>query len=289
MLTTRTGNFPLGFRRGGSPWQKELPLLLAWAKDNELGVIDLGRNAQEIAAVREAGLQIGSVDLLEWQPMLSADATKRADAVAKNADYVAQCGAAGAKNFFVVMLPEDAARPRAENFGFMVESLNALAPALEQAGGRLVIEGWPGPGALCCTPETYRAAFRECPSMAIGINYDPSHLLRMGIDPLRFLQEFAPRVGHVHGKDTEIRPDDVYEYGYEQPSTFKKNPPFGAAAWRYTIPGAGSTDWSAVLGVLQASGYQGAVSIELEDADYNGSEAGEKRGILAGAQFLSNC
>ena len=67
----------------------------------------------------------------------------------------------------------------------MVDSLNALSLALEAAGGRLVIEGWPGPGALCCTPETYRATFRECPSPAIGVNYDPSHLLRMGIDPIR--------------------------------------------------------------------------------------------------------
>jgi sugar phosphate isomerase/epimerase len=288
MLTTRTGNFPIGFRRGGSDWQKDLPKLVAWARENELGVIDLGRNVEEIAIVREAGgLIVGSVDLLEWQPMMSADKGKREESVAKNAEYVAKACAAGARNFFCVMLPEDASKPRKENFGYMVESLNALSPALEKAGGRLVIEGWPGPGALCCTPEGYRATFKECPSKAIGINYDPSHLIRMGISPLRFLKDFAPRVGHVHGKDTEVLADDLYEYGHEQPATFKESPAFGGAAWRYTIPGHGETNWRQVFHILMTNHYKGAISIELEDKDYNGSEEGEKRGILFGAQYLS--
>ena len=286
MLKTQTGNFSIGLRRGGG-WQSNLPALLEWAKSEELGVIDLGRNTDEISQVREAGLQVGSVDLLEWQPMLSPDAAKRRDSVQKNAEYIAKACGLGAKKFFLVVLPEDVARPRAENFGYAVESFGALAPTLEAAGGELVIEGWPGPGALCCTPETYRALFNECASPGIGINYDPSHLLRMGIDPLRFLKEFAPRVGHVHGKDTEILAEDLYEYGTEQPATFKKDPAFGAASWRYTIPGAGATNWGEVFRILQANEYEGAVCIELEDKDYNGSEAGEKLGFVRGARFLS--
>lgn len=46
----------------------------------------------------------------------------------------------------------------------MVESFGELVPVLEANDARLVIEGWPGPGALCCTPEGYRAAFKELPS-----------------------------------------------------------------------------------------------------------------------------
>ena len=38
----------------------------------------------------------------------------------------------------------------------------------------------------------------------MSANFDPSHLIRMGIDPLRFLEEFIDSVYHVHGKDTEI-------------------------------------------------------------------------------------
>lgn len=284
MLVTRTGSFPIGFRRGWSEWQKDLPSTLEWAKANDLGVIDLGRDLADLKTTTAAGLKAGSIDLLEWQPMFSADAGKRQAAVEKNKAFVAE---AGAQRYFAVVLPEDPSLPRAQNFGYAVESFAALAPALEAAGGRIVLEGWPGPGALCCTPETYRALIKEVGSKSIGINYDPSHLIRMGIDPIRFLKEFAPHVGHVHGKDTEKKEDDVYEYGTEQPATFKKSPAFGESSWRYTIPGAGLTPWTTVFTILVDNGYQGAVCIELEDANYNGTETGEKAGILAGAQYLA--
>lgn len=283
---TRTGQFPIGFRRGWSDWQKPLPDVLDWAKKSGFSVVDLGRAPEDFQSATQAGLRIGSIDLLEWQPMISSDKVKAAESIAKNCEYIAQ---SGAQNYFCVMIPEDAAKPRLENFGYVVEALNGLAPALEAAGGKLVMEGYPAPGALCCTPETLRAAFKEAPSMAIGINYDPSHLWRMGIDPIRFLKEFAPRVFHVHGKDTLVLRDDLYEYGHEQGATFKLNPGFGASAWRYTIPGQGDVAWAEVMRILTESGYQGAVSIELEDADYNGSEDGEKHGLIAGAQFLSAC
>jgi sugar phosphate isomerase/epimerase len=286
VLSTRTGGFPIGFRRGGWRWQSDLNVAIDWALSHGFGAIDLGSNHAEIAPVVKSGLRVGAVDLLSWQALLSPDPGKRADAVAKNIDYIK---AAGAQNYFTVMLPENPNLSRSENFGYMVESLNALSPALESAGGRMVIEGWPGPGALCCTPETYRAAFREAPSQAIGINFDPSHLLRMGIDPIRFLKEFAPRVGHVHGKDTEIIADDLYEYGYEQPATFKPDPFCGSSSWRYTIPGHGGSNWSEILRLLVAAGYKGAVSIELEDRDYHGSDEAEQRGIIEGAQFLTTC
>ena len=285
-ISTRTGNFTLGFRRGGSPWQRDLSGALAWATQNNLGVIDLSRSLDDIAQAEAAGLRVGSVDLLDWGGLISPDAGKRADCISKNSAYIKECGA---RNYFYVALPEKPEAKRSENFALLVESLNALAPALEAAGGPRALEGWPGPGALCCTPESYRATFKECASNSIGINYDPSHLVRMGIDPIRFLKEFVGRVVHVHGKDTEVLADDLYEYGHEQPATFKPNPFCGAASWRYTIPGHGSTPWGEVLRLLESNRYAGAICIELEDANYNAGEASEKAGILAGVQFLSTC
>lgn len=290
MLTTRTGGFKIGFRRGWSDWQKEIWTLIDWAKQNQMGVIDLGRDGDTVAKeVVAAGLSVGSVDLAEWQGLISPDASKRKDAIQKNTAYVEACAKDGVNNYFVVMLPEDPARPRSENFGYMVESLNEFAPILEKNNGRLVIEGWPGPGALCCTPEGYRACFEKCPSPAIGVNYDPSHLLRMGIDPIRFVDEFKDRVYHVHGKDTEIIDEALYEYGTEQPATFAKGHGFGAHHWRYTIPGQGCVRWGRALEILAAAGYKGAISIELEDENFNIGEANEKQGLIAGAQFLAAC
>ena len=279
-MKTRTGGFAIGFRRGG------IADVIAWAASHGFGVLDLGQDRAERAAVNAAGLRVGSVDLPGWSGLISPDAAKRADTVAQCGRYIADCGQ---QNYFAVMLPEDPARSRQENFGYMAESLNALAGPLEAAGGRLVIEGWPGEGALCCTPESYRATFRECPSPALGINYDPSHLLRMGIDPIRFLKEFAPRVGHAHAKDTLVLADDLYEYGHEQPATFKESPAFGASSWRYTIPGHGGTPWTEVCRILAGAGYAGAISIELEDGDYHGSDALEQQGLLDAGLFLSGC
>jgi len=289
MFSTRTGNFPIGLRRGWSDWQKSLPNFLAWANDNGFSVVDLGRDINDLKAAREGGFQIGSVDLPDWGKIMSADASERKSAVEANATGIKAACEGGATNFFFVALPSDAKRARKENFADLVQSLSALAPVMEEVGGKLVIEGYPGDGALCCTPEGYRALFEAVPSNTIGINYDPSHLLRMGIDPIRFLKEFGSRVHHVHGKDCEILVDDLYEYGHEQPATFKKSPAFGSAAWRYTIPGQGLTNWAEVFRILEGVGYNGAVSIELEDKDYNGSEEGEKAGFVASAQFLSAC
>lgn len=287
MFTTRTGNYPIGFRRGGSAWQSDLTSLMEWAKTNGLGVIDLGTDAADAKAATAQGLRIGSMDLVDWGSLFAADAGARAEAAARNTQLIAEAAAAGAKNFFTVILPKNPELPRKENFGYAVEGLQALVPALEAAGARVVIEGYPGAGALACTPEGYRALFAEINSPTIGVNYDPSHLLRMGICPIRFLKEFATRVGHVHGKDTEIRQDRLYELGTEQPATFATRFGFGGTFWRYTIPGHGLTNWFEVFSLLGEVDYKGAVSIELEDENYNGTEEGEKRGILAGARHLS--
>jgi len=288
---TRTGGFPIGFRRMGCEWQKDLGTLLRWAKEERFGVIDIGADTLQTAKpLLEQGVRIGSVDLLEWQGMISPDAAKRADAVARNTAYIKDCAAAaGPLNHFIVMLPEKPELPRAENFGYMVESFAQLAPALEASHARIAIEGWPGPGALCCTPEGYKAFFDKCPSPAFGVNYDPSHLLRMGIDPLRFLREFASRVYHVHGKDTELLDEGLYLYGHEQPATYAKNRGYGAVSWRYTIPGHGVTRWIETFKILAKAGYKGAVSIELEDENFNGKPETEKAGFLYGRDFLEGC
>jgi len=289
-VKTRTGGFPIGFRRGGGDWQKDLAQLMEWAKAHDLGVIDLGRDGdRSVRQAVTAGLRVGSVDLLEWQGMISPDKGKRADAIARNAAYIQASTETGPANFFLVMLPAEPSLPRVENFGYMVESFGELAPVLERHGGRLAIEGWPGPGALCCTPEAFRAFFREIPSGAMGINYDPSHLIRMGIDPIRFLREFVGRVYHVHGKDTELLTEELYEYGHEQPATFAKPIRYGGYAWRYTIPGQGCMRWGEAFRVLREAGYSGCVSIELEDANFHSDATAQQMGILQGAGFLAGC
>jgi sugar phosphate isomerase/epimerase len=271
-------------------WHKDLPALLAWARDNRFGAIDLGRDADQTAPMAiKAGLRIGSVDLAEWQKMLSPDPAARDEGVAKNTAYIKACAAFGPMNHFLVMIPEKQELPRSESFGYMAESFARIAPILEEHEAKIVIEGWPGRGALCCTPEGYGEFFKACPSKALGVNFDPSHLLRMGIDPLRFLHEFADRVFHVHGKDTELLSEGLYRYGNFQEPTLGKPRGFGSMHWRYTIPGHGGSRWPEMLRVLHDAGYRGAVSIELEDENFNGTPEGEKAGLLHARNFLESC
>jgi sugar phosphate isomerase/epimerase len=287
--TTRTGKFPIGFRRGGSDWQKDLGHVIAWAKDNAFACLDVKGDAAQIRQVVDAGLAVGSADLVAWGDLASADAGRRTAALEQNVQIVRDGVAAGCRNFFSVMFPDDPAADRRESFKLLVAGWAPLLEQMDTLGAKLVIEGYPGRNAHCCTPESYRAFFDEVDSPAAGVNYDPSHLIRMGIDPLRFLRQFVDRVFHVHPKDTELLDEMRYQLGHEQPPTFARPPAFGGTHWRYTIPGHGCMRWTAALEILQAAGYQGLISIELEDAHFHGSEPAEKQGLLASRQYLENC
>src|SRR5690349_12912845 len=119
-MKTATGGFPLGWRRRNFAWEKDVDGVIKWAKDNALEVIDLGRDTDTSAKpFVEAGLRIGTADLAVWEAMISPDAGKRKAAVAKNAEYIKASVKAGANVFFMCMVPEDASRPRKENFGYM--------------------------------------------------------------------------------------------------------------------------------------------------------------------------
>ena len=294
MARTRTGNFPIGFRRGGSDWQKNLSSLIGFAQAHGFEGVDLGSpQLEDVRLVLDAGLQVGTVDLPQpWGGLASPDAGRRKESAEKAAAAMREMTSAGVHQFFCVMFPEDHGRNRSENLDFAIDGYGRLCQAVEETGARILLEGWPGPGphhaALGCTPADLRLIFSEIGSDVMGVNYDPSHLLRMGIDPIHFAREFAPRIGHVHGKDTEILDEGLYEHGHLQAATRAPGRGFGGVAWRYTIPGHGATRWTAILEILVESGYRGMMSIELEDENFNGSEEGEKRGLIASHDFLAH-
>jgi sugar phosphate isomerase/epimerase len=289
-MPTRTGNFPIGFRRGGGQWQKDLPSLARWAKEAQLEAIDLGRaNAQDVKTLHDAGLRLGSVDLLDFGQLMNDDAGKRKDLIAANVAYVKETAPLGAKAFFTCIIPGDPTRKRADNYKLAVESFAPIAEACAASGAALAVEGWPGPmpylANLCCTPETVRAFIKDV-GRGAGLNYDPSHLIRLGVDHIRFLREFVKDVKHVHAKDTDIDRDALYEFG-SQSATFAKSHGYGEWIWRYTLPGHGEARWSEIFKVLSTAGFNGVVSVELEDENFNGSADGEKRALELSRSFLA--
>ena len=290
-MNTRTGNFKIGIRRGWSDWQKSTASVINFARDNAFKVVDLNKlTAEDATLVKQAGLSLGTVDLISFGEIATPDAGKRAELKAQNLTYIKDAAALGAKVFFTVIGAE-ATKTRAENYKAAVEAFAPLAEAAAAVGTTIAIEGYPGgPPSyplLCTTPETCRAILKDIPK-GISLNYDPSHLIRLGVDHIRFLHEFVPHVVHVHGKDTELFSDGLYEFGLYQPSAFEEGRPFGSNTWRYTIPGHGVARWTEIFTILKKANYGGAVCIELEDQFFNGTEAGEKEGLLHGANFLKS-
>jgi sugar phosphate isomerase/epimerase len=289
-MATRTGNFPIGFRRAGVEWQKDLSRLAKWSKQSGFDVIDFTHNAsaEDFKTLKDAGLKIGSVDLLDFGQIMSFDPGQRRDVLDANLRFIKDAAAQGARAFFTVVIPADPARKRQDNYRDAVDCYTPIAHAAAEAGASLAIEGWPGGpphfANPCCTHETVRAFIKDVGHGA-GLNYDPSHLIRLRVDHIRFLKEFAPHVKHVHAKDTDVDHDALYEFG-TQSATFAPSHRWGEWTWRYTLPGHCLARWGEIFKVLKDAGYKGAVSVELEDENFNGSEQGEQRALEYSLAFL---
>lgn len=99
------------------------------------------------------------------------------------------------------------------------------------------------------------------PRDSFGLNFDPSHLVHQMLDPVAFLEEFGPRVHHVHVKDVKRRLDG-------RRSSLGSHLPFGARerGWDFVSPGHGDVDFEGLLRELNRIGYRGPLSIEWEDS-----------------------
>ena len=292
----------IAFRIPGS-LKMPLPELAHWAADHGFGALDIGGpDAEAVNAVRGAGLEVGTFDLGGTGALLSPDADRRREGAGRITETAKRAQDLGLTRAFGVFLPPDDSQPRGGSFANWSEGWPAASAALAQAGVAFCMEGWPGGGphypALGVTPETVRAMLAvdaEKGAGALKLNFDPSHLVRVGVDPLRFLYEFGAHVRHAHGKDTALNPNLLYETGnlgaslpHDYPGSAARNQPgFGEGWWRYCIPGDGVTSWSGVAGLLAQNGYSGHVSVELEDFRYNGSREGEMKGLVRSQEYLA--
>jgi sugar phosphate isomerase/epimerase len=134
---------------------------------------------------------------------------------------------------------------------------------------------WPGGKNLAVSPAVWRALFEVLPSPALGLNFDPSHLVWQQIDCARCIREFGPRIVHVHAKDERIDRDRLYAEGI-----------LGLGWHVPKLPGLGEVDWGAFFAALTDVGYRGAVCVEVEDRAYEGSLADRKRALRQSRRFL---
>ena len=211
----------IGFRIPGAAGEMPLKELAHWAADNGFQAIDIGRpEAEAVDAVRRAGLEVGTFDLNGTSQLLSPDPIQRQAGLQTITGAAAQARDLGLNKAFGVFIPPDSSQSRGDSFKHWSLGWPKASQALAEAGIVYTMEGWPGGGphfpVLGVTPETVRAMLAvdaERGAGALKLNYDPSHLIRLGVDPLRFLSEFGAHVRHAHGKDTAFDANRLYETG----------------------------------------------------------------------------
>lgn len=95
---------------------------------------------------------------------------------------------------------------------------------------------------------------------ALGLNFDPSHLVWQGVDPKLFIREFADRIYHVHMKDAAVTLDG-------KAGILGSHLEFGdlRRGWNFRSLGHGDVNFEEMIRELNAANYTGPLSVEWED------------------------
>ena len=105
---------------------------------------------------------------------------------------------------------------------------------------------------------------REAVGDAIGVNFDPSHLMWQGMDIPACVRALGEAIFHVHIKDVMMHPENLALVGVldNRPDvTFRERP------WTFCTPGFGHDQrwWREFFVALNDAGYDDVASIENED------------------------
>jgi sugar phosphate isomerase/epimerase len=121
------------------------------------------------------------------------------------------------------------------------------------------------PGFVVYNPETL-LKLRERVGPMIGANYDPSHLIWQGIDPVESIKVLGREnaIFHFHAKDTYLDTANIKINGVLDTKHYSK---VLDRSWTFRTIGYGQSEkiWRDMISALRAIGYNHAISIEHED------------------------
>ena len=121
------------------------------------------------------------------------------------------------------------------------------------------------PGFLVYNPETV-LRLREAAGPEIGANFDPSHFIWQGIDPLVAVRTLgkAGAIFHVHAKDVYLDRSNISVNGVLDTKHYGR---FAERSWSFRSVGYGQDEkfWRDFVSALRTVGYDGVLSIEHED------------------------
>lgn len=130
------------------------------------------------------------------------------------------------------------------------------------------------PGFSVYNPATL-LKLRDAVGNTIGANFDPSHLFWQGIRPSEAIKALKGAIYHFHAKDTKI---DKVNTGVNGVLDTRHYSDLMGRSWIFRTVGYGhgQSEWKEIMSTLKAIGYEGAISIEHEDAFMSMEEGLEK-------------
>ncbi len=137
-----------------------------------------------------------------------------------------------------------------------------VAFAKEHGVDKIALELHPG---FCVYNTDSLLKLREAVGPEIGANFDPSHLIWQGIEPVAAIRKLGDAIFHFHAKDTKI---DKYNTAVNGVLDTK---PYGDEinrSWIFRSVGYGNdaSYWKDIISNLRLVGYDYAISIEHEDS-----------------------
>lgn len=106
---------------------------------------------------------------------------------------------------------------------------------------------------------------RDAVGPELGANFDPSHLIWQGMEPVAVIRALGDAIFHVHAKDTKIDKYNTARTGVldTKPYSDEIN-----RAWIFRSVGYGNDEvyWKDIVSNLRLVGYDHVLSIEHEDS-----------------------
>lgn len=131
---------------------------------------------------------------------------------------------------------------------------------------------------LCYNVDTL-LRMRKAVGPIIGMNLDPSHMFHMNAEPIAAARALGMEgaIHHVHAKDTRFNPEMANVNGTNFLTDFF-DVPLHLRSWNYVAVGFGHDElwWKRFFAVLSELGYDGPVSLEIEDASMDAYSAHEQ-------------
>lgn len=231
-----------------------------------------------LAKLRDHNLTISALNC-SGNPLAPGEAGKAHDSVTRKTFQLANLLGI---NRIVMMSGLPGAAP-GDSFAnwFIVAWPPEVTPALEWQWNEVAIPYWRelvqyghnlGVDRICVELHGHQLVYntetmlklRDAVGETVGANFDPSHMMWMGGEPLTAIRQLRDAIFYVHAKDTRIDRANSDPNGLLDAKPSER---VADRAWNYVTLGYGHSEswWRDFITLLAQVGYNDVLSIEHED------------------------